>query len=83
MFASDAGVVHSIRCRMRGQIVFRLGERQLEYLDWRQDDWVGVPLRGPPADQVQEEAVRARRRDEVRGPRSGYRTGGSAVALVG
>jgi len=82
MFASDAGVVHATHRLTRGQVAFRRGDRQLECLEWRQADSVEVMFRAHGADQLQEGAVRARTRDEVRGPRSGYRTGGGTVALM-
>lgn len=82
MFASDKGVIHPFHCLTRGQIAFRSGERQLEYMDWPKADSVEVLFPGHKADQMQLGTVRLRTRDEVYGPRSGYRTGGGAVALM-
>ena len=82
MFASDEGVVHHVHCLTRGQAAFRRGDRQLEYMDWSEADSVEVLYRGHKADQLQERTVRERTRDEVYGPRSGYETGGGAVALM-
>ena len=56
--------------------------RQLEYIDWRQADRIEVHLRGHKGDQGKRGDVRTRTRDEAHGPRSGYRAGGGAVALM-
>lgn len=82
MFASDGGVVHPVHCLTREQVAFRRGDHQLSYVDWREADAVEVLFRGHKADQLQQGTVRVRTRDEVHGPRSGYRTGGGAVALM-
>ena len=82
MFASDKGVVHPVHCLTRGQIAFRRGDRQLEYMDWSEAESVEVLYRGHKADKLQEGTVRERTKDEVYGPRSGYGTGGGAVALM-
>jgi len=78
---SDAGVVHSTHCVTRGQVAFRRGDRQLEHLDWRQADSVEILSRGYKVDRRQEGVVRARARDEVCGPCSGYKTVPAAVPL--
>lgn len=54
----------------------------MEYTYWRQADRIEVHFRGHKGDQEQTGDVRARTRDDVYGPRSGYRAGGGAVALM-
>lgn len=78
----DAGVVHPVHCLTLGQVAFRRGDRQLGFVDWREADSVEVLFRGHKADQLQQGAARMRTRDEVLGPRSGYRTSGVAVSLM-
>ena len=43
---------------------------------------MGINFRGHKGDQDQIGKVRARTRDEISGPQSGYRAGGGAVALT-
>ena len=82
MFASSAGVVHPVHCLTRRDVAFFQGSQQLEYRHWRQADRIEVRFRGHTGDQEQAGDVRARTRDEVHGPRSGYRADGGAVALM-
>ena len=82
MFASNKGVIHPAHCLTRRDVAFFFEDRQLEYMEWRQADAAEVRFRGHKADPFQLGSVRARTRDDVRGPQSGYRAGGGAVALM-
>ncbi|CAB1109801.1 unnamed protein product [Ectocarpus sp. CCAP 1310/34] len=82
MFANSSGVVHPVHCLTRRDVAFFRGSRQLEYMHWQQADRVEIRFRGHKGDQGQIGDVRARTRDEVHGPRSGYRANGGAVALM-
>lgn len=82
MFANSSGVVHPAHCLTRQDVAFFQGDRQLQYLHWRQADRIEVRFRGHKGDQEQRGNVRVRTRDETHGPRSGYRADGGAVALM-
>jgi len=65
---------HHKHAEQRGQIAFRRGDRQLEYLEWQEANLVDVLFRGQRADQggsAAVEKVRERTRDEVHGPHVG------------
>ena len=82
MFASDSGVVHPAHCLTRGDVAFFAGDAQLAYALWTTADKIEVRVRGHKGDQDMIGSVRVRTRDEITGPRSGYRAGGGAVALM-
>ena len=54
----------------------------MEYVHWRQADRMEINFRGHKGDEDQIGEVRARTRDEISGPQSGYRADGGAVALT-
>ena len=82
MFASDSGVVHPAYCLTRGDVAFFAGNVQLAFALWPTADKIEVRVRGHKGDQDQIGTVRVRTRDEVTGPRAGYRADGGAVALM-
>ena len=82
VFASDSGVVHPAHCLTRGDVAFFAGDAQLAYALWPTADKIEVRVRGHKGDQDMIGSVRVRTRDEITGPRSGYRAGGGAVALM-
>ena len=49
---------------------------------WPAADKIKVRVRGHKGDQDQIGSVRVRIRDEITGPRTGYRVDGGAVALM-
>ena len=54
----------------------------VDYTHWRQADTVEANFRGHKGDQAQKGNVRVRTRDEISGPRAGYRADSGAVALL-
>ena len=82
IFASSLGVAHPVHCLTRKYVAAFSGNNQLEYVHWRQADKMEINFRGHKGDQDQIGEVRARTRGEISGPQSGYRAGGSAVALM-
>ena len=82
MFASDSGVVHPAHCLTRGDVAFFAGDAQLAYSLWPTADEIEVRVRGHKGDQDMIGSVRVHTRDEITGPRSGYRAGGGGVALM-
>ena len=82
MFATSSGLVHPAHCLTRRDVALFRGDSQLAYLNWRQADRIEVHFRGHKGDQDQRGDVRVRTRDAARGPRSGYRADGGAVALM-
>ena len=54
----------------------------MDYTHWRQADTVEANFRGHKEDQAQKGNVRVRTRDEISGPRAGYRADSGAVALL-
>ena len=82
IFASSSGVAHHAHCLTRKDVAFFSGNNQLEYVHWRQADKVEINFKGHKGDQDQIGEVRARTRDEISGPQSGYRADGGAVALM-
>ena len=82
IFASSSGVAHHAHCLTRKDVAFFSGNNQLEYVHWRQADKVEINFRGHKGDHDQIGEVRARTRDEISGPQSGYRADGGAVALM-
>ena len=82
MFASDSGVVHPAHCLTRGDVAFFDGDVQLAYALCPTADKIEVRVRWHKEDQDQVGSVRVRTRDEIPGPRAGYRADGGAVALM-
>ena len=82
VFASDSGVVHPAHCLTRGDVAFFAGDVQLAYALWPTADKIEVRVRVHKGDQDQIGSVCVRTRDEMAGPRAGYRADGGAVALV-
>ena len=82
MVATSSGSVHPAHRLTRRDDAFSRGDNQLEYMNWRQADRIEVQFRGHKGDQEQRGNVRVRTRAHVRGPRSGYRADGGAVALM-
>ena len=82
VFASDSGVVHPAHCLNRGDVAFFAGDVQLAYALWPIADKIEVHVRGHKGDQDQIFSVRVRTRNEITGPRAGYRADGGAVALM-
>ena len=82
VFASDSGVVHPAHCLTRGDVAFFAGDAQLAYALWPTAGKIEVRVRGHKGDQDMTGSVRVRTRDEITGPRSGYRAGGGAVTLM-
>ena len=82
VFASDSGVVHPAHCLTRGDVAFFVGDVQLAYALWPTADKIEVRVRGHKGNQEQIGSVRVRTRDEITGPRAGYRADGGAAALV-
>ena len=81
-FAISSGVAHPVHCLTRKDTTFFSGSNQLECVHWRQADKMEINFRGHKGDQDQIGEVRARTRDEISGPQSGYRADGGAVALM-
>ena len=81
-FASDSRVVHPAHCLARGDVAFFADDVQLAYPLWLRADQIEVRVRRHKEDQDQIGSVRVRIRDEITGPRTGYRADGVAVALV-
>ena len=82
IFASDSSVVHPAHCLTRGGVAFFAGDVQLAYALWPTTDKIEVRVRGHKGDQDQIGSVRVRTRDEITGPRAGYRADGGTVALM-
>ena len=82
IIARSSGVAHPVYCLTGKDVAFFSGNNQLEYVHWRQADKMGINFRGHKGDQDQIGEVRARTRDEISGPQSGYRADGGAVALM-
>ena len=82
IFVSSSGVAHPVHCLTRKDVAFFSGNNQLEYVHWRQADKMEMNFRGHKRDQDQIGEVRARTRDEISGPQSGYRADGGAVDLM-
>ena len=82
VFASDSGVVYPAHCLTRGDVAFFAGDVQLAYALWPTADKIEVRVRGHKGDEDQLGSVRVRTRDEITGPRAGYRADGGAVALM-
>ena len=61
---------------------FFAGDAHLAYALRPTADEIEVRVRGHKGDQDMIGSVRVRTRDEITGPRSGYRAGGGAVALM-
>ena len=75
MFASDSGVVHPAHRLTRGDVALFAGDAHLAYALWPTADKIKVRVRGHKGDQDMIGSVRVRTRDEITGPRSGYRAG--------
>jgi len=82
IFASGSGKVHLVHCLTRKDVAFFSGKVQLDFVHWRRADKVEIRFRGHKGDQFQIGDVKVRTRDEVSGPRAGYRVNGGAVALM-
>ena len=82
MFAFDSGVVHPEHCLTRRNVAFFAGDVQLAFALWPTADKIEVRVRGHKGDHNQIGSVRVRTRDEITGPRAGYRADGGAVALM-
>ena len=83
IFASSSEVAQPAHyCLTRKDVAFVSGNTQLEYVHGRQADKAEMNARGQKGDHDQIGEVRARTRDETRGPQSGYRADGGAVALM-
>ena len=54
----------------------------MDYTHWRQADTMEVNFKGHKGDQDQKGNVRVRTRDEISGPRAGYRADSGGVALL-
>ena len=54
----------------------------MDYTHWRQADTVEANFRGHKGDQAQKGNVRVRTRDEISGPRAGYRANSGVVAML-
>lgn len=82
VFANDAGVAHASHCLTRADVALFSGNVQLGFRNYRKADRVELRFRGHKGDQDERGNIRVRTRDHVRGPQSGVRACGGAVALV-
>ena len=74
--------MHPAYCLTRGDIALFAGDAHLAYALRPTADKIEVRVRGHKGDQDMIGSVRVHTRDEITGPRSGYRAGGGAVALM-
>ena len=81
VFASDSGVVHPAHCLTGGNVAFSAGDVQLANVLWPTADKIEVRVRGHKGDEDQLGSVRVRTRDEITGPRAGYRPDGGPWPL--
>ena len=82
VFASDSGVVCPPHYLNRGNVAFFAGDVQLVCALWATADKIEVRVQGHKEDHDQIGSVRVRTRDEITGPRAGYRANGGAVAFM-